>query len=129
MWLDAPRPRWAAPLFAAGLGVVGLLAGALGGQIESGLIIAIVMLLAALATFFAGRSELIRGLRGDGRDERFAQIDLRATAYAGLALTVAIIGAFWFELANGRNGTPYTWLAVVGGGTYLLSIAVLRVRS
>jgi hypothetical protein len=25
----------------------------------------------------AGRSETIRGLRGDGRDERFAQIDLR----------------------------------------------------
>ena len=27
-----------------------------------------------------GRSETVRGLRGDGRDERFAQIDLQATA-------------------------------------------------
>jgi hypothetical protein len=33
-----------------------------------------------------GRSETIRGLRGDGRDERFRQIDIHATAIAGLAV-------------------------------------------
>ena len=99
------------------------------GLLMGGAIIALVMLVTGLATLFGGRSELVRGLRGDGRDERFAHIDMRATAYAGLAMTVAIIGAFWFELANGRDGTPYTWLAVVGGGTYLVSIAVLRLRS
>jgi hypothetical protein len=32
---------------------------------------------------FGGRSETIRGLRGDGRDERIAMIDMRATALAG----------------------------------------------
>jgi hypothetical protein len=68
-------------------------------------------------------------MRVDGRDERFAYIDLRATAYSGLALTVAIIGAFWFELANGRDGWRYTWLGVVGGLTYILSIVLLRLRS
>jgi hypothetical protein len=51
--------------------------------------------LTAFGLFFllAGRSETIRGLRGDGRDERFAQIDLRATAMTGLALLVALIVA------------------------------------
>jgi hypothetical protein len=44
--------------------------------------------LAVLAGFGAlvllgGRSETIRGLRGDGRDERFKQIDIHATALAG----------------------------------------------
>jgi hypothetical protein len=37
---------------------------------------------------FGGRNETIRGLRGDGRDERFRQIDLIATAIAGLAVIV-----------------------------------------
>jgi hypothetical protein len=51
---------------------------------------------------FAGRSETIRGLRGDGRDERFAQIDLQATAVAGLALIVAWLVA----TARGQSGSP-----------------------
>jgi hypothetical protein len=47
-----------------------------------------VISLAVLAAFgliilLAGRSETVRGLRGDGRDERFAQIDLNATALSG----------------------------------------------
>ena len=37
---------------------------------------------------FGGRSETIRGLRGDGRDERFRAIDMRATAISGLAAIV-----------------------------------------
>jgi hypothetical protein len=34
---------------------------------------------------FGGRSETVRGLRGDGRDERFRQIDMHATALAGIS--------------------------------------------
>jgi hypothetical protein len=49
---------------------------------------------------FGGRSETIRGLRRDGRDER-RQIDVHATALAGLAVIPAIIVAFIVELAGG----------------------------
>src|SRR5262249_35438463 len=43
-----------------------------------------------------GRSETIRGLRGDGRDERFRLVDVHVTELAGLAMITAII----IELAN-----------------------------
>jgi hypothetical protein len=41
-----------------------------------------------LVFLLGGRSETIRGLRGDGRDERFELIDLKATAFAGLAIII-----------------------------------------
>ncbi len=70
----------------------------------------------------------MRGLRGDGRDERFALIDLRATALAGTVTIVAILVAWIVELAAGRDGDPYTWLASVAGLAYILAVALLRWR-
>jgi presenilin-like A22 family membrane protease len=67
-------------------------------------------------------------LRGDGRDERFRQIDIHATAIAGLAVITAVIVAFVVELARGHSGSPYTWLGAVGGLTYLVAIVVFRLR-
>jgi hypothetical protein len=61
-----------------------------------------------------GRSETIRGLRGDERDERFRQIDVHATAIAGLAVITAIIVAFIVEVARGHSGSPYSWLGSPG---------------
>ena len=86
--------------------------------------------LTAFGLFFllAGRSETIRGLRGDGRDERFAQIDLRATAMAGLALLVALLVAWLVAIARGRSGSPYDWLLAIGGLAYLLAVAWFRWR-
>jgi hypothetical protein len=75
-----------------------------------------------------GRSETIRGLRGDGRDERFRMIDIHATALAGLAVISAIIIAFIVELAKGHSGNPYGWLGAIGGITYLMAIVVFRIR-
>jgi hypothetical protein len=77
---------------------------------------------------FGGRSETIRGLRGDGRDERFRQIDIHATAIAGLAVIAAIIIAFVVQLARGHNGSPYAWLGAIGGVAYLVAIVVFRFR-
>ena len=37
-----------------------------------------------------GRSETIRGLRGDGRDERLQAMDMRATLVSGSALLIAV---------------------------------------
>jgi hypothetical protein len=75
-----------------------------------------------------GRSETIRGLRGDGRDERFRMIDIHATALAGLAVILATIVAFIVELAKGHNGDPYGRLGAIGGLTYLVAIVVFRIR-
>ena len=128
MWLDAQHSKWTAPLFAVAAGGLLWAAAALGGHADAGGWMFGIMVLVAVGTLLGGRSETVRGLRGDGRDERFAQIDLRATAYTGLVLTVTIIAAFVYELTQGHSGEPYTWLGAVGGLSYVASIVLLRVR-
>jgi hypothetical protein len=66
------RSKWFLPLFSLGLGVVVLAASRAGGSLGSGLVSLAVMAGFGLFILLAGRSETIRGLRGDGRDERFA---------------------------------------------------------
>jgi hypothetical protein len=56
-------------------------------------------------------------------------IDIHATALAGLVLIVVVIGAWLYEIANGRDGNPFTWLGAVGGLAYILAVAILRARS
>jgi hypothetical protein len=116
------------PVFSAVLGVVMLAVWWIGGSPGSGLVSLGIMVGFGLLVLLAGRSETIRGLRGDGRDERFAQIDLRATAIAGLAMMVALIVAFLTEIARGHDGNPYSWLLAIGGLFYLLAVALLRWR-
>ena len=81
-----------------------------------------------LLILVGGRSETVRGLRGDGRDERFRMIDIRATAIAGIVLIIALIGAWLVELARGHDGSPYGQLMAVGGIAYLAAIAFMRWR-
>ena len=105
-----------------------LLAAWLGGQLGTGVFGLAVM--AAFGLFFllvTGRSETIRGLT-TGRDERFAQIDLRATAVAGLALIITVIVGFLVEIAHGHSGSPYYWLGAIGGLGYGLAVAFFRWR-
>jgi hypothetical protein len=120
--------KWAIPVSCAVFGGMVLLAGWLGGQVIAGLIGLVVMVGFGLFVALAGGSETIRGLRGDGRDERFAQIDLRATAAAGLALIVAVIAAFVAEIARGHDGSPYDWLGAITGLAYVLAVAYYRWR-
>jgi hypothetical protein len=110
------------------LGVVVLVASWLGGQLGGGLYgLAVLTVFGLVLLLLGGRSETIRGLT-TGRDERFAQIDLRATAIAGLALITAVIVAWLVEIAHGHSGSPYTWLAALGGLTYILAVAFFRWR-
>ena len=76
-----------------------------------------------------GRSDLIRGLRGDGRDEYWARIDLHATALSGFAVITAVIVMCFWEWAHGRDGSPYAQLGAIGGVAYVLAIVGLRLRS
>ena len=87
------RSKWFLPSFSLALGLVILGASWLGGNPGAGAISFGILAVFGLLVLLAGRSETIRGLRGDGRDERFAQIDLRATALSGLAVIVALIVA------------------------------------
>lgn len=126
--MQMSRSKWFLPLFAVALGVVMLAAQWIGGNPLSGLTSLAIMTAFGALVLLGGRSETIRGLRGDGRDERFRQIDVVATAIAGVAVITAIIVAFLVEVARGHNGSPYTWLGAIAGLAYLAAIVVLRLR-
>jgi len=122
------RSKWFLPLFSLGLGGVVLLASWLGGQLSAGVYGLVVLAVFGLVLLLlTGRSETIRGLT-TGRDERFAQIDLRATAVAGLVLITTVIVAWLVEIARGHSGNPYGWLGAIGGLAYILAVAFFRWR-
>jgi hypothetical protein len=105
-----------------------LAAGWLGGQLSVGLIgLAVMGGFGLLLLLVTGHSETVRGL-SIGRDERFAQIDLRATAVTGWVLVVAVIVAWLVEIARGHSGQPYEWLGAIGGLAYLAAVAYFRWR-
>ena len=122
------RSKWFLPLFCLGLGLVVLVASWLGGQLGAG-VYGLVVLAAfgLLLLLLTGRSETLRGLT-TGRDERFTQIDLRATAVTGLVLITAVIVAWLVEIARGHSGNPYGWLGAIGGLAYILAVAFFRWR-
>jgi hypothetical protein len=122
------RSKWFLPAFSLVLGLVMLAVSWLGGNLGQGLISLAVLAGFGLIVLLAGRSETVRGLRGDGRDERFAQIDLQATALSGLAVIVALIVAWLVATARGQSGSPYGWLLASAGLTYLLAVAWFRWR-
>jgi hypothetical protein len=125
---EISRSRWFLPLICLGLGVVVFVASWLGGQPGAGVYGLVVMAAFGLVLLLlTGRSETIRGLTV-GRDERFAQIDLRATAVAGLVLITALVVAWLVEIARGHSGNPYTWLCAIGGLAYILAVAFFRWR-
>jgi hypothetical protein len=59
------------PVFALGLGAVFFAAQTIGGHFSDGLLSHGIIVAFAAVSVFGGRSERIRGLRGDGRGERF----------------------------------------------------------
>lgn len=122
------RSKWFLPLFCLGLGGVVLLASWLGGQLDPGVYgLVILAVFGLVLLLLTGRSETIRGLTA-GRDERFAQIDLRATAVTGLVLIITVIVAWLVEIARGHSGNPYGWLGAIGGLAYILAVAFFRWR-
>jgi hypothetical protein len=122
------RTKWFLPLFCVALGVAVFAAQSIGGDARSGMVS-----FAALAVFGAlilvgGRSETVRGLRGDARDERFRAMDIHATAIAGVVLIATLIVVWLVELGRGHDGSPYGELMAVGGVAYLGAIAFMRRR-
>jgi hypothetical protein len=123
------RSRWWMPAVSVFLGVLMLVAFLIGGQPGTGFASLAIMVALAALFFFGGRSETLRGLGGPGRDERWAMIDVHATALSGSVVIAVIIGAFLVEVASGRDGSPYAALGAVGGLAYVIAVVVLRARS
>ncbi len=121
--------RWFLPAFTLVLGFG--LGGAQwkGGDRQTGLTSMAFFVLIAAVLALGGRSETIRMIRGDGRDERWARIDLAATALAGLVVISSIIIACGWEWAHGRDGTPFVQLGAIAGVAYIAALAVLLRRS
>jgi hypothetical protein len=122
------RSRYFMPLFSLFLGALVLGAFAIGGDVTNGLFAIPLFVGIAAVFFFARRSETIQGLGGPGRDERWALIDLTATAAAGAVLIAVVIGCWLVEIAKGHDGNPYGLLGAVAGLAYIVAVAILRTR-
>jgi hypothetical protein len=123
------RSRWWAPLNCLALGALVFAAFAIGGNAGDGAkAFGLFGLIAAVFYFGSPRSETLGGLGGPGRDERWQAIDLRASAFSGFAVILATAGAWLYELADGKEGSPYAQLLAVGGIAYIAAIAFLRWR-
>ena len=122
------RSKWFTPAILLGLGIVIFAVSWLGGQFAGGLIsFAILAAFGLVILLLTSRSETVRGLTV-GRDERFAQLDLRATAVSGLVVLLAALVAWLVATARGQSGSPYGWLLAVGGLAYLIAFAFFRWR-
>jgi hypothetical protein len=123
------KSRWYLPALTVALGLPLAAALWIGGHPGVGVTAIVIMAVFAIVLLIAGpRSETIRGLGGSDRDERFAMIDLRATAFSGVAVTVALVIAWMVSVATGHSGSPYDWLCVVVGLAYLAGVVYLRWR-
>ena len=123
------RTKWFVPGLSVLIGLV-FFAGFWIGDDRAGALWSLAVLsVVALLILAGGRSDLVRGLRGDGRDEYWARIDLHATALAGsFAIGLILVMCVW-EWAHGRDGTPYVQLGALTGVAYVASIGFLRWRS
>ena len=122
------KTRWFLPAFSLVVGLMMFGASVIGGDSVQGIEMFGIMAAAGALFFFGGHSETIRGLRGDGRDERFAQMDLRATAFAGGVVILVILAAFLWQIARGHTGEPYSWLGAIAGVAYIAGVVFIRVR-
>ena len=123
------RSRYFMPLFSLFMGALVLGAFAIGGDVKNGLYSVPLFVGIAAVFFFARRNETVQGIGGPGRDERWAMIDIHATALAGMVTIAVVLGAFAYEIANGEDGSPYAQIGAVAGIAYIVAVAVLRRRS
>ena len=122
------RSRWFTPLICVAAGIVMFAVSWLGGSLSGGVIsLAILAGFGLVLLLLTNRSETVRGLTV-GRDERFAQLDLRATALAGLVMVLAAFVGWLVATAHGQSGSPYGWLLAIGGLAYLFAFAFFRWR-
>jgi hypothetical protein len=101
-----------------------------GGDHGLALGLVVFYVVAALAAYaWSGRDGDVAAILRSGGDERQRRLDLDATALAGLAMGVtAVIGAVVSAARNGGDIGQFGVICVVGGVSYVVSLAVLRRR-
>ena len=120
--------RWAVPSVAVLAGGAYLVAGVVGGDVSFGVVGLVLMLGAGGVFVLAARwSETVAGLR-DRTDERINEIDRSASLTAGMAVLLAVLVMFVVEIAQGKDGSPYSQLGALGGLSYVASLTWLRYR-
>jgi hypothetical protein len=120
--------RWAIPATALVFAVVYLVAGLVSGNTGFAVFGFAVMVVAGAGFVVASRwSETAAGLR-DRRDERINQIDRDASMISGMVVLPAVLAMFVVEIAQGKDGLPYSLLGALGGVSYLVALVVLRFR-
>ena len=121
-------PKWVLPAFCLFLGLASFVAFWIGGNPGEGLFGLGLLGGLGLVAALGGRSETIRGLRGDGRDEYWAGLDRDAALFAGNVAIALLIGMSMWEWAHGRDGSPYSQLGGITGLVYIAALVWLRVR-
>jgi hypothetical protein len=101
----------------------------IGGQHGLAVSMGIFYAVAGLVVFvWSGRQgDIAALLRVDG-DERQRQLDIGATAIAGLAMILCCIVGAVVDLARGGSGGPWVFVCAVGGTTYAIALTVIRRR-
>ena len=123
------RTKWFLPSFSVLIGLI-FFAGFWIGDDRAGAVWSLALMsVVALLLLAGGRFDMVRGLRGDGRDEYWARLDVHATALAGsFAIGLILVMCVW-EWAHGRDGSPYVQLGALTGVAYVASLGFLRWRS
>jgi O-antigen ligase len=122
----APRNKWVLPAFTVFLGIMVFSAQWIGGHLSDGLWSLALLCAVALVLLVGGRSETIDLVRQP--DERWRALDMRASAFTGIVIVCVLIGAWLWELAHGRDGSPYGQLCAVSGLVYVAMMVWLRFR-
>jgi hypothetical protein len=122
------RSRWSQPLSAILLGAVLLAVLSIGGHPQEGTLAFAILVVFAIFLLAGDRSDTVRALRGDGRDERFELIQLKAATLAARIVLLAVVVLYLVEVARGNSGSPYDWLSALGGATFLASVLWQRSR-
>lgn len=121
--------RWLVPtvclLAAGGYLAVFLAAGKVGLAIACA---AIMLAYGGILLIFSRRSEVAAILRDDGRDERRAAINLRASALTLQVLVVVAIIMLFVQLARGHDPGDWGTICAIGGGTYIAGIVFFARR-
>lgn len=84
----------------------------------------------ALAVAILGRnSETMSVLAGRPVDERYAHMNLEASAWALGVTAVAGLGAFVVADATRGDWAPYAFMCAVMAAAYVASLVIIRLRS
>ena len=83
---------------------------------------AIMLVYGGILVIFSRRSEVAAILRDDGRDERRAAINLRASALTLQVLVIVAIIMLFVQLARGHDPGAWGTICAIGGGTYIAAI-------